>query len=179
MSTPNFQTQTLFDLYVTYNFLQHPYLIDPNTDDYVLDENGDYIINYDIEPFFDNSYFDECKNYIDKNLNSKLAFFEIGFEYGYYSGIQTFITPKDPNDFDPFDWLEYPQYYDTKELFTQFGYNTYILKRKILAEINLINTKLLPQLKQHYYFDKIKCVGIFSNGEAIYENAWQTIKFML
>lgn len=169
MSTPNFKTQQYFDLYVTDNFLIYLYKIDPNTDDFVLDDNGDPIIDYDVDPFFDHSYFDECKNYTDNNLNSKLAFFTISFEEGYYSGVQTYIEPKYPNDFDALDWLEYPQYYDTKELFAQFGYNTYILKRKILKEINLINNTLLPQLKQHYSFDKIKCVGIFSNGEAIYE----------
>jgi uncharacterized protein YqgQ len=169
MSTPNFKTQSLFDLYVTDNFLIYPYPLDPNTDDYLLDENGNYIINYDIEPFFDHSYFDECKNYTDNKLNSKLRFFTISFEDGYYSGIQTFIKPKHPNDFDALDWLKYPQYYDNSQLFKDFGYNTYILKRKILAEINLINNKLLPQLKEHYLFDKICCVGIFSNGEAIYE----------
>lgn len=167
MSTPNFKTQSLFDLYVTNDFLQYPYELDEN-DDFVLDTEGNPIINYDVEPFFDYSYFDECKNYTDNNLNSKLAFFTISFEDGYYQGVQTFIEPKYLNDFDALDFLEYPQYYDTQELFAQFGYNTYILKRKILAEIKLINTKLLPQLKQYYSFDKIKCVGIFSNGEAIY-----------
>lgn len=168
MSTPNFKTQRDFDLYVTDTFLQYPYELDEN-DDFVLDCNGNPIINYDTNPFFDYSYFEECKNYTDNNLNSKLAFFTISFENGYYSGIQTFIEPKYPNDFNALDFLEYPQYYDNSQLFKDFGYNTHILKRKILAEIKLINTKLLPQLKQHYFFDKIKCVGIFSNGEAIYE----------
>jgi hypothetical protein len=168
MSTPNFKTQSLFDLYVTNNFVVYPYAIDEN-DDYLLDENGDYIIDYDATPYFDYSYFEDCKNYTDNYLNSKLRFFTISFEDGHYSGIQTFIEPKQPNDFDALDFLEYPQYYYTKELFAQFGYNTYILKRKILKEINLINKTLLPQLKAHYFFDKICCVGIFSNGEAIYE----------
>ena len=168
MATPNFKTQQYFDLYATNNFVVYQYKLDEN-DDFVLDENGEPIIDYDLEAYFDYSYFDECKNYTDNNLNSKLRFFTISFEDGYYSGIQTFIEPKQPNDFDALDFLLYPQYYDTKELFAQFGYNTYILKRKILKEINFINKTLLPQLKKYYFFDKICCVGIFSNGEAIYE----------
>jgi hypothetical protein len=168
MSTPNFKTQRDFDLYVTNNFVVYPYELDEN-DDFVLDDNDNPIINYDVEPFFDHSYFDECKDYTDEKLNSKLAFFSISFEDGYYSGVQTFIEPKYPNDFDALDFLEYPQYYDNSQLFRELGYNTYILKRKILSEINLINDTLLPQLKQHYFFEKICCVGIFSNGEAIYE----------
>lgn len=167
MSTPNFKTQSLFDLYVTDNFLIYPYELDEN-DDFILDDNGEPVINYDIDPFFNHSYFNECKKYTDNNLNSKLTFFTISFEDGYYSGIQTYIQPKYPNDLDALDYMKYPQYYDNSDLFKDFGYNTYILKRKIQAEINLINNKLLPQLKEHYFFDKICCVGIFSNGEAIY-----------
>ena len=87
MSTPNFKTQRDFDLYVTNDFLQYPYELDEN-DDFVLDTEGNPIINYDVEPFFDYSYFDECKNYTDNNLNSKLAFFTISFADGYYQGVQ-------------------------------------------------------------------------------------------
>ena len=166
MSTPNFKTQSHFDLYVTDNFLIYPYELDEN-DEFVLDENGDPIINYDEEPFFDNYYFDECKKYTDK-LNARLDFFNIDFEDGHYTGIQTYINPQ-TSEFDALDFLENPQYYDPKELFAEFGYNTYILKRKILAEIKHINNDLLPELALRYFFDKIKCVGIFSNGEAIYE----------
>ena len=166
MSTPNFKTQRDFDLYVTDNFVVYPYELDEN-DDYVLDENGDYVINYDVEPYFDNSYFDECKNYTDK-LNARLDFFNIDFKDGHYTGVQTFINPQ-TSEFDALDFLDNPQYYDTKELFAEFGVNSYILKRKILAEIKHINNDLLPELAKMYCFDKIKCVGIFSNGEAIYE----------
>lgn len=166
MSTPNFKTQTEFDLYVTNDFLIYPYALDEN-DDFVLDDNGDPIINYDIDPCFDYSYFDECKNYTDK-LNARLDFFNIDFKDGYYSGIQTYINPQ-TSEFDALDFLDNPQYYNSKDIFADFGYNTYILKRKILAEINLINNTLLPELAKMYNFDKIVCVGIFSNGEAIYE----------
>lgn len=166
MSTPNFKTQRDFDLYVTDNFLQYPYELDEN-DDFVLDTKGNPIINYDEEPFFDYDYFDECKNYTDK-LNARLDFFNIDFEDGYYTGIQTYINPQ-TSEFDALDFLENPQYYNPSELFAEFGCNTYILKRKILAEIKHINNDLLPELAQMYNFDKIKCVGIFSNGEAIYE----------
>lgn len=167
MSTPNFKTQKDFDLYVTNNFVVYPYAIDPDTDDYLLDDNGDYIIDYDATPYFDYSYFDECKKCTDK-LNARLDFFNIDFEDGYYTGIQTYINPQ-TSEFDALDFLDNPQYYYPKELFAEFGYNTYILKRKILAEIKHINNDLLPELAKMYNFDKICCVDIFSNGEAIYE----------
>lgn len=40
MSTPNFKTQSLFDLYVTDNFVVYPY---------ELDENDEYDTPFDIE----------------------------------------------------------------------------------------------------------------------------------
>lgn len=169
MSTPNFKTQQYFDLYVTDDFLIYPYRIDPNTDDFVLDDNGEPIIDYDGEPMFDSDYFNTCVEYTNHNLNSKLTFFRIDFKDGYYSGVQTFIEPKYPNDLDALDYLKYPQYYDPQQLFRDFGYNTYILKRKIQAEINLINNKLLPQLKRAFLFDKLSIYAQFSNGETIYE----------
>ena len=168
MSTPNYKTQPFFNLYANdHSFLIYPYAIDPNTDDYLLDDNGDYVIDYDAEPMFDSDYFNVCLDYTNKHLNSKLAFFTITFEDGHYSGVQTYITPK-YQDFDPLDYLQYPQYYDPQQLFRDFGYNTYILKRKIQAEINLINNKLLPQLHNTFLFDKLHIYAQFSNGETIY-----------
>ena len=170
MSTPNYKTQSLFNLYANdHSFLIYPYELDPNTDDYLLDENGEYLIDYDAEPMFDSDYFNECLNYTNHNLNSQLTFFRIDFEDGYYSGVQTYIQPKHSNGFDAEDWLLHPQYYDPQQLFAEFGYNTYILKRKILAEINLINKKLLPQLHNKFLFDKLSIYAQFSNGETIYE----------
>lgn len=170
MSTPNYKKQHEFDLYATDDaFLEYPYKLDEN-DDYTLDESGDYVIDYDAEPFFDHILFDECKKYTDNNLNSKLAFFSISFADGYYCGIQTIIEP-DCYDFDALDFLKYPQYYDKSDLFKQFGYNTHILKLKILKEIKFINNKLLPGLAHMYNFDKLHIVAQFSNGETMYEKA--------
>ena len=167
MSTPNFKKQSLFDLYATDNsFLEYSYKLDEN-DDYILDENGNYVIDYDAEPYFDQLLFDECKEYTDNNLNSKLAFFKIDFADGHYDGIQTIIET-DCYDFDALDFLEYPQYYDTSDLFAEFGVNSYILKRQILAEIKHINNDLLPELASMYNFDKLHIVAQFSNGETIY-----------
>ena len=165
MSTPNFKKQSLFDLYATNNFLQYQYKLDDN-DDFVLDENGDYVIDYDAEPYFDHLLFNECKEYADK-LNARLDFFNIDFADGYYYGIQTIIET-DCYDFDALDFLEYPQYYNKSDLFSEFGVNSYILKRQILAEIKHINTDLLPELASMYNSDKLHIVAQFWNGETIY-----------
>ena len=148
MSTPNFKKQSLFDLYATNDFVQYQYILDDNGD-YILDENGDYLIDYDDEPCFDDLLFNECKEYADK-LNARLDFFNIDFVDGYWEGIQTYINPQ------------------TSDLFAEFGVNSYILKRQILAEIKHINNDLLPELADMYNFDKLHIVAQFSNGETIY-----------
>lgn len=167
MSTPNYKKQPEFDLYATDDaFLEYPYKLDDN-DDNVLDESGDYIIDYDAEPYFDHTLFQECKEYADK-LNAHLDFFNIDFEDGYYAGVQTYINPQ-TSEFDALDFLQYPQYYDKSDLFAEFGVNSHILKLKILKEIKFINNKLLPELAKMYNFDKLHIVAQFSNGETMYE----------
>lgn len=167
MSTPNFETQDYFELYATDNFVVYPYKTDEN-DDYIIDEEtGDYIIDFEEEPYFDDDHFQQCKKYTDK-LNSRLDFFNIDFADGHYTGIQTYINPQS-SDFDALDFLKNPQYYNPSQLFAEFGYNTYILKRKIMAEIKHINKDLLPDLARKYGFDKLRIVAQFSNGETIYE----------
>lgn len=168
MSTPNFKTQPIFPLYATNNFLTYPYVIDDN-DDFITDENGEYVIDYDAEPYFNNSYFDECVEFTEREINSQLSFFRVDFEDGHYTGVQTYINPKYPNDFDTLDWLHNPQYYDNSDLYRQFGYNTYVLKRKINKEIKLITRDLLPHLAHSYGFDRLGIVAQFSNGETFYE----------
>ena len=165
MSTPNFKKQSLFDLYATDTFLEYSYKQDEN-DDFILDASGDYVIDYDDEPYFDQLLFDERKEYADK-LNARLDFFNIDFADGYYTGVQTFINPQ-TSDFDALDFLAHPQYYNTSDLFSEFGVNSYILKRQILAEIKHINNDLLPELASMYNFDKLHIVAQFSNGETIY-----------
>ena len=165
MSTPNFEKQSLFDLYATDAFLEYPYKQDEN-DDFILDASGDYVIDYDNEPYFNDILFQECKEYADK-LNARLDFFNIDFADGYWEGIQTYINPQ-TSDFDALDFLAHPQYYDTSDLFAEFGVNSYLLKRQILAEIKHINNDLLPELAQMYNFDKLHIVAQFSNGETIY-----------
>ena len=151
MSTPNFKKQSLFDLYATNDaFLEYPYKLD----------------DYDDEPYFDDILFQESKEYADK-FNARLDFFNIDFADGYWEGIQTYINPQ-TSDFDALDFLAHPQYYNTSDLFAEFGVNSYILKRQILAEIKHINNDLLPELAQMYNFDKLHIVAQFSNGETIY-----------
>ena len=49
-------------------------------------------------------------------------------------------------------------------------------KRKYISEVKFINKKLLPKLAEFYGFERYVCVCIFSNGEAVYEKADNSIR---
>lgn len=153
MSTPNYKTQKDFDLYVSYMTMP------------ILDEDGNETDEYE----FDDMLCDLIQSFIDDKLNKQLKFFDITLESGYYDGVQSYVVPrKIYYGDDSFDFIDYYEDYDGKDVYAYFGYNKHVLKQKILKEIKFINEKLLPQLKD-YTFEQIKCVGIFSNGEAVYE----------
>lgn len=153
MSTPNFETQDDFDLYVS------------NMEYETLDEDDEPTGEYE----FDYGLYDATQSFIDDVLNKQLEFFKITLESGYYVGVQSYVVPRTIyyGD-DSYDFINYYEDYDGKDIYAYFGYNKHVLKQKILKEIKFINEKLLPQLKE-YTFEQIKCVGIFSNGEAVYE----------
>jgi hypothetical protein len=96
-------------------------------------------------------------------LSEDLIFHRIEIGSGYYSGIQTLI-----------DHLEWHNYYDTIEDMDNSDCQYYFdmcrskAIAKYYAEINKINNKILPKFKE-LGFEHIRCVGVFSNGEAIYE----------
>lgn len=153
MSTPNFKTQKHFDLYVSEMECE------------TLDENDELTGEYE----FDDYLCDATENFIINKLNTQLKFFDITLESGYYGGVQSYVVPrKIYYGDDSFDFINYYEDFDDEDIYQYFGYNKYILKRKILKEIKFINEKLLPQLKD-YTFEQIKCVGVFSNGEAVYK----------
>ena len=143
MSTCNYTTQSDFDLYI----------YDEDLDD-TLDEDT-AINDYD---FSMACVYEESKR-LAKELSKELMFHDIEIKSGYYTGIQTYVK-KYYEDFEQLDNDDCHYYFDmckSKAI------------RKYKAEVKRINKKLLPKFKTELGFDHIKCVGVFSNGEAIYE----------
>ena len=102
----------------------------------------------------------EMSRYADR-MNAELTFHKVSVESGYWVGIQFYV------DTDC-------QYYDTPEdMYNEDAHYYYgmcrsQMLRKYYAEQKRI-VKMLRKAKEELGLDEIACVGIFSNGEAIYE----------
>lgn len=148
MGTCNFVTQSDFDLYI----------YDEDLDD-TLDE--DTAINgYD----FSMACVYEESIRLAKELSKDLMFYNIEIRCGYYTGIQTQLVAT--------DWqaqVECFEQLDNEDCHYYFDMCRSKALRKHKAEVNKINKKLLPLFEKELGFDHIRCIGVFSNGEAIYE----------
>jgi len=155
MSTSNFCTQRHFDLYASTMTYEE------------IDEDG----NPTGEEEFDDMLYDDAKYFIDNTLNPQLKYFKITLASGYYTGVQTLIENNDDRAFfNPLWFLNHSAEYTGKEIFEEFGINKYIFERSLNKEVDFINNKLLPQLKE-YTFDRYVVTAHFSNGETWYSKA--------
>ena len=107
--------------------------------------------------------YNEAK-WLATSLNNELTFYKIIITEGYYVGLQTFIQGT--------EWQIQTEYFEelsNEDCHYYFGICRSEAIRKHNAEVNRINKKLLPLFKKELGFDHIRCIGVFSNGEAIYE----------
>lgn len=142
MSTPNFHMMKNFDLFVKA---------------YEPEEEYD---EFEAEFFYDDIFqgYDGFKDVMEE-LNDNLTFHKIEFESGYYSGVQLYVEEKEnPHELDNEDCRYYYDMCRSQAV------------RKYDAEIRKIN-KWMNKTAVEYGWRKLHCLGVFSNGEAIYRYA--------
>ena len=109
-------------------------------------------------------YYNEVSDAM-KEVNEDLEFFHVSVTSGYYTGTQFDVDWKnirgwgaagDPNDLDNDDAHFYFDCCRSEML------RKYDRERRKLG-------KRLEELAEYHGFKKIRCVGVFSNGEAVYE----------
>lgn len=182
MSTCNFTTQTNFDFYVWDYYLTDEEVKDfIITNDYeepenitqsIIDDWTIEIYNKEYESTVD--YFNYVLPSILKKYKRELKFFDVVLKDGYYSGLQFYVEPQENLDdfFYGLDRREFEDWItDVTNDDTQYYFNECrsIIVRQIRSEINFINKKLLPKLARKLGFQGARLVGVFSNGEGVYE----------
>lgn len=158
MSAPNFYTQRNFNLYVK--------CFEPMSEAEYLEEELDCYDNYedyvecDREYFYEDIFegYDGFKDEMEK-FNNSLTFHNIELRSGYYDGVQLYVEEKDnPHELDNEDCRYYYDMCRSEAI------------RKYDAEVRKIN-KWMDKTAVEYGWRKLHCLGIFSNGEAIYQYA--------
>lgn len=103
-------------------------------------------------------------------INKDMDFFAVGLESGYYTGVQFTVKFKkhwgceiDPEELDNED----AHYY--------FDCCRSVMLRRYERERRKLGKKLAV-IAADNGFEEIRCVGIFSNGEAIYERVPKQVK---
>ena len=154
MSTPNFRIQKDFPLFVAdfepmdfeewkkENVSKQDRI--ERSDEMLEDWYDDYCD--DNERFFYEDFPYDVQIMIDRE-NKGLQWFEIQLQDGYHSGLQLYVIERDcPCDDEEED------------------------KKSYKEEIKTVNEKL-RKIANEYRFTELVCVGIFSNGEAFYQEA--------
>ena len=157
MGTVNFEIQDRFDLYVTdYEAPSKQDLIEQG---YTEEEAENYDYSFDLEIFYDDIQreFDILLPILEKKLRKPLQYHEIVLKDGYYTGVQLFVneTNENPHDLDNED--------------THYYYGMCRSKAIKEYEADIQRTKkLMEMIAKELHFMRLRCIGIFSNSEAVY-----------
>ena len=95
-----------------------------------------------------------------EEINKDLDFFTVRLKSGYYVGVQFDVNWN--------DHIGDPEELNNEDAHYYFDCCRSVMLRKYERERRKLG-KQLAKLAKNYGFEEIVCVGVFSNGEAIYE----------
>lgn len=168
MSTPNFRTMKDFPLWVVEDEEVCKYSLGTE------DEYGNPYTEYscdDINLAWDifwgemgDVYIDSIQNEINK-LNDTLKWYKVELKSGYYNGVQIYVDTK---------WYDISNW-DDEDCDVEFDLNKADTIKMIDCEKNNIN-EWFKEIPKQYGFEELICLGVFSNGEAIYKYKEEMLK---
>lgn len=170
MSTKNFIGNDYFDDYA------YVYYMPSEEEIKKYEEENGYAYDCESEAQFDYEFeYDNATDVIKHALEKfKITLFNVEVRSGYYDGLELIVTSDisglDVDDITNVENLK--ENWDNYDMRYYFGhladYKSHIIP-KIKAEINKMNKKVLPYIASNTSFRRINCVGVFSNGEGVYE----------
>lgn len=172
MSCPNFETQSLFPLYV----IEQSNYYEKHCDECDEYFSGD---EYDECPYcgseLGETYFSDALweddiygiQYDLKKANEDLKFFEIDIVSGYWADAQLIVRLTKDADYCGFDIDGDMENVENDDTHWYFNCCRSECIRKFMVERNKV-LRIMKQIKDEHYMTELKCCGIFNNGEAIY-----------
>lgn len=179
MGTPNFYNQRNFKLYVKafepmsleeykaeefqydeYHYPEYEVAQSESWKQHILEKSYNEAMQMWNEAFYEDIFegYDGFKDAMEK-FNNTLVFHELEFRSGYYDGVQLYVKEKDnPYELDNEDCRYYYDMCRSKAI------------RKYDAEVRKIN-KWMDGTTVEYGWEELICLGVFSNGEAVYQYA--------
>ena len=175
MSTPNFRTQEDFDLYcydewdISQEQIDEMREINEYSEDISDDKIREWIADDNVHFLTEDFSYTLKECY--KELKRELNFFTVTLRGGYYGGVQFYVELDEnlANFGSSID--EVMEYIDNEDTKYYYGMRRSEFQKKFYSEHSFLNKRFLPLLAKRTGFKKYKCVGVFSNGEAIYELA--------
>lgn len=171
MGTANFMTMKHFPLYTYSTVYWERYCED--CESWYDDEDGDAeVCPYcesentelrDSSDIYANDFL-YCVNPEIEKLNRGLTFHKVSVEGGYYTGLQFYV--EEEHNLERYE-------YDNDDCEWNFGMSRSRAHVMFYAE-RLKIKKRLAELAYEHGMDELFCVGVFSNGEAVYEKVEDT-----
>lgn len=174
MSCPNFETQSWFPLFVIDEDRYSYRTCDECCENFGEDEEVcpycgnalfDVIFDYDL------CYWD-CKaimSELDKE-NDNLSFFEIRIQDGHWRDGQLIVNLTKYADCCGFDIDGNTSYVDNENTRYYFDCCRSECIRRFNVEHNKV-LKIMKKIADEWSMEELECVGVFSNGEAVYTTA--------
>ena len=116
----------------------------------------------DVSPVYDELSCEDICNGMQRvadRMNGAQPFYNVTVESGHYRGVQFYVDCK----YYERDLLEM----DSEDSRDEFGWPRWLMLRKFKSAGNMIRREL-EKARKEMGLDKLVCIDIFSNGEAIY-----------
>lgn len=171
MSTSNFYTQNNFPLYALSSDEFCEKKCNECEEYFGKDEDVCPICGGELTEVFNESWYEDEVNSIEcdlDNLNDELEFFDVKMKYGYYDGVQLYVTETYHADMCGFDVDEIDnpnvENEDTKYYFDMCRSKCII---KFKSEYKKL-LKMLDKFAKSHGMVKLALYAVFGNGEAVY-----------
>lgn len=114
--------------------------------------------------------YDQVSSWLDQVNLQELTLFELSCESGYYTGMQLYAKIRSPHFSGTYSREEL-QELDDDDAYWLFECNTASELMELYEKERQYIAQLFELVASDYGFIHIRCIGRFSNGEAIYEEA--------